>query len=190
MKEAINEAITYNMIRPGEIIVKIIFAIILFGLLYAILKYASKIQTTHDNKFQPIKTPPVNETHQSGDPTIYKKKWLFTMNEKPIYHCIKKIADEKNMRVFSKVRLLDLVEPINAKDKSALWRIQAKHVDFVITTDNLIATHVIELDDNSHNTPDRQERDKFVDAVLTSCGYKILHIRGPLEETIRTFLST
>lgn len=166
--------------------------IIIIGIVIAIriVIKAVKTPTSPNTQSPPIAPPPVRETHQPGDPTIYKKKWLFTMNEKPIHHCIKKIADEKNMQVFAKVRLLDLIEPINAKDKSALWRIQAKHVDFVITTDNLIATHVIELDDNSHNMPERQQRDQFVDAALKSCGYKVLHIRWAQEEAIRTFLST
>lgn len=123
--------------------------------------------------------------------SAYTQKWMFTMNEKPAYYKLKEIANKQNMIVFAKVRLFDLVEPRKGhqKYKSNLYRIQAKHVDFVITKNNLVATHIIELDDGSHDTPDRKERDKFVDTVLTSCGYKVLRTREIQEEEISKFLS-
>ncbi len=33
---------------------------------------------------------------------------------------------------------------------------------------------ILELDDNSHNKKDRQNRDAFVDQILTSVGYKVI----------------
>lgn len=124
--------------------------------------------------------------------SAYKQKWMFTMNEKDTFYKLEKIAKEQNMRIFAKVRLFDLVEPIKGhqKYKTNLYKIQAKHIDFVITKENLVATHIIELDDNSHNTAERKERDKLVDNVLTACGYKVLRIKGVQEETIKEFLSS
>lgn len=78
--------------------------------------------------------------------------------------------------MFTKVRLLDLIEP--RKDisnyKTALWKIQAKHIDFVICDQNAKVKCLIEINDNSHNRPDRIERDKFVTEILQACGYKLL----------------
>lgn len=120
----------------------------------------------------------------------YTPKWLFTYNEKDAYYKINKIAQKYNLKVFAKVRLLDLVTPVKShqKFKTNLWKIQAKHVDFVLTTESLVAKYIIELDDNSHDTDDRKERDKFVDLVLTACGYKVLHTRGIKEEEIQMFI--
>ena len=79
------------------------------------------------------------------------------------------------------VRLADLLT-ITARDPSArqtaLNRIASKSVDFVVidlaTAD---ARLVIELDDRSHNRPDRRERDALVDAALRVAGIPIARFR-------------
>lgn len=121
----------------------------------------------------------------------YAPKWMFTQNEKQAYYKLNEIARKHNLVVFAKVRLLDLVTPNknNAKYKSNLYRIQAKHVDFVLTKENLVAKYIIELDDGSHDTEDRQERDRFVDLVLTTSGYKVLRTRAINAEEIEKFIA-
>lgn len=121
----------------------------------------------------------------------YKQKWMFTQNEKPAYYKLKEIADKHGLLLFTKVRLWDLVEPVSGhpKYKTNRYRIQAKHVDFVLCKSNLVAKYVIELDDSSHDTQKGKSRDLFVDTVLTSCGYKVLHTRFINEEEIEKFIS-
>ena len=99
---------------------------------------------------------------------------------------LKKCAAEKNLQVCPKVRLLDLVEPRKGAEhyKSLFYKIQAKHVDFLICDQDLHIKAVVELDDNSHMKADRQARDKFVDQVLTSCGFKVIRTRSVTEETL------
>jgi hypothetical protein len=64
------------------------------------------------------------------------------------------------------------------RDKTNWYRIQAKCVDFVLCEAHDFAPRlVIELDDRSHDRPDRRERDAFVDEVLASAGIPILHAR-------------
>ena len=67
---------------------------------------------------------------------------------------------------------------------SALGKIQSNHVDFVICDQNLYIEAIIELDDNSHDKPDRQDRDRFVDDVLISVGYTVIRTRAVAEETL------
>lgn len=88
----------------------------------------------------------------------YQKKWILTYNEKDAYRKIKEITDKLGYTLFTKVRLFDLIEPVrgNPKYKTNLYKIQAKHVDFVICDEKLVARYVIELDDNSHNSEDRK----------------------------------
>lgn len=121
----------------------------------------------------------------------YQKKWMFTYNEKDAYKKLQEIAAPKGYTVFAKVRLLDLVEPIrqNPKYKTFLYKIQAKHVDFVICDQKLVAKYIIEVDDNSHNQDERKERDQFVDTVLTNTGYKVLHTKAIVQEEIEKFLA-
>jgi len=78
-----------------------------------------------------------------------------------------------------KVRLLDIVEPKRGekKYKTLLYKIQAKHIDFLICDKDMHIKTVVELYDSSHNSQDRIERDEFVDMVLKSVGYKVIHTK-------------
>lgn len=120
----------------------------------------------------------------------YQKSWLFSYNEKDAYSKLKPIAEELGYTVFAKVRLLDLLEPVkgNPKYKTYFYKIQAKHVDFVLCDEKLVTRYIIELDDSSHEKQDRRERDAFVDEVVKSVGYQIIHVRG-IDETIRQFIA-
>ena len=102
------------------------------------------------------------------------------MNEKAFYRQLNGYAARKDMTVFTKVRLLDLLEPMKnqPKYKTYFYKVQAKHVDFVLCDTKLVARYIIELDDSSHNTPDRVERDQFVDTVLQAVGYKVLRLKS------------
>lgn len=113
----------------------------------------------------------------------YQKSWLFSYNEKDAYRKLLPIAQELGYTVFAKVRLLDLLEPVkgNPKYKTYFYKVQAKHVDFVLCDQKLIARYIIELDDSSHNAADRKQRDNFVDEVITSVGYKIIRVKAITE---------
>ncbi len=85
----------------------------------------------------------------------------------------------------TKVRLLDLLEPRpgSQKYKTYFYKVQAKHIDFVLCDqEKLVARVLIELDDSSHDQIQRKERDEFVDQVVQSVGYKIIHTRRITEE--------
>lgn len=85
-------------------------------------------------------------------------------------------------RIFSKVRLADVIAVKNGLSKSArqsaLNRINRKHIDFVICNPaDLSILCAVELDDRSHNRTDRKERDQFIDKALDTAGIPILHIK-------------
>lgn len=116
----------------------------------------------------------------------YQKRYLLTKNE---YHEYKKLiyyANLKGLMVYPKVRLLDLIEPRRGdpKHKTLLYKIQSKHVDFVICDQNLYVKAILELDDNSHNQTDRQTRDNFVDLILQDVGYTVIRTRSITETTL------
>lgn len=116
----------------------------------------------------------------------YQAKYLLTRNEWHEYKKLKEYATEKGLEVCPKVRLLDIIEPRKGENYMAFLRkIQSKHVDFVLTDADLRIKAIVELDDNSHNTKDRQERDQFVDQILTSVGYKVIHTRSVTETTLQ-----
>jgi len=56
-------------------------------------------------------------------------------------------------------------------------RIARKHVDFLLCDrESLRPLLAIELDDSSHNRPDRRARDEFVDGVFAAAGLPLLHV--------------
>ncbi|MGN0977996.1 MAG: DUF2726 domain-containing protein [Faecousia sp.] len=109
----------------------------------------------------------------------YQAKYLLTNNEWHQYQKLKEIADVKGYVICPKVRLLDFIEPKRGekKYKTLLYKIQAKHVDFLICDANMTIKAVVEIDDSSHERKDRKDRDEFVDLILRSVGYKVIHTR-------------
>lgn len=118
-------------------------------------------------------------------PFQYKQRtYFFTKNELKFYRELVKETTDLNLVLFAKVRLADIIEP---KDKGKEWqsqfnRIKSKHVDFVLCElPSVKPVMVIELDDSSHDRPDRQERDSFVDKAFSQAGIPILHTRNSSE---------
>lgn len=165
-----------------EIAIIVALAIIIIAMGGSTAKTKKK-QQTQDNQHE---TKNTDFDYSNG----YKQKWMFTYNEKDAYQKLKEITDELGIYLFAKVRLFDLVEPKTGIENRKTYqnKIQAKHVDFVICDKKLVARTVIELDDSTHDTPNGITRDNFVDEVLQSCGYKVLHIRAVEPECIKTEL--
>ena len=116
----------------------------------------------------------------------YEPKYLMTINEKAQFRKLQNWAHKNGYYIFTKVRLLDLITPRNdiSNYKGALWKIQAKHVDFLICDKSISVKYIIEIDDNSHKQTDRIERDKFVVEVLRACGYKVLQTYNITDEQL------
>jgi len=115
----------------------------------------------------------------------YHKTYLLTKYEYAFYHKLRPIADRYNLQILAKVRLADLVEVDGGLDRNTRFRyfgkISSKHIDFVIADDMRVML-LIELDDNSHNSEERIERDKFVEKVLEVSGYKLIRTWGETNE--------
>lgn len=124
--------------------------------------------------------PKQEQTNQNNWSQSYQPRYLLTKNEWYAYRRLKEIADIRGFIICPKVRLLDIIEPRRGTNNymSSLGKIQSKHVDFLICDKNLYIKAILELDDNSHNSVERQERDKFVNEVLRSVGYKVIHTKG------------
>ncbi len=116
---------------------------------------------------------------------LYCSRDLLTDREYEFYRKLRPVALKKGMQIFTKVRMADLVEPSIDKDDPN-WivcfnKIKAKHIDFALADCDANIILLIELDDSTHAQSDRQERDKFVDAVLKNTGYDIIHTYGETE---------
>ena len=80
--------------------------------------------------------------------------------------------------ISSKVRLADLFDVRQERGQQAAFnKISRKHIDFVLTdyqTSRILCG--IELDDSSHNYPDRIERDRFVDELFAEKQLPLLRV--------------
>ena len=126
---------------------------------------------------------------------------LFTPAERSFLGVLNQ-AIEDNAFVFGKVRVADVLEPakgtLRKKWQSAFNKINSKHFDFVLCDKNdLSVLCVIELNNKSHNSKKRKDRDKFLTAACESAvlpliqipaqaGYNIDEIR----QTLISHLST
>lgn len=159
--------------------------------MYFLIKTTTKSPKT-ENSNKDITTPNETPTTENLHPTeqskykdAYQAKYLLTRNEWYEYKKLKKLAEGEGLQICPKVRLLDIIEPRTGSNyMSLLGKIQSKHVDFVICDQDLHIKAILELDDNSHNQKDRQERDTFVDEILTSVGYTVIRTRSITDNTL------
>ena len=149
-------------------IIILILAVLLFQ------QYTQNIQTGEE------------KSDRSTYEGCYQGKYLLTKNEWYAYKKLQPLAASMGLLVCPKVRLLDILEPRKGeKDyKSLFWKIQAKHVDFLICDQNLHIKAVLELDDSSHDRQDRKDRDEFVDKILQDVGYIVIHTKGITDTTL------
>lgn len=86
-----------------------------------------------------------------------------------------------NAAIFGKVRVADVVEPKTGLGRSA-WKkafnkISGKHFDFLLCDkEDLSVACAIELDDGSHNSKRRQERDEFLKKVCEAARIPLIQV--------------
>ena len=98
------------------------------------------------------------------------------------------------VRVYSKVRLADLIEPDTSRSNSKVWmswfgRISQKHADFVLASGQETLC-VIELDDKSHNAPKQRAKDTQQDRALATAGLPIVRIRARRGYNLQDVMNT
>ncbi len=103
---------------------------------------------------------------------------LLTNAEVSFYHVLAR-ATGAAYAVCPKVRLADILS-ITVKGggrMSAFNRISAKHVDFLLCDPQTMKPVLaVELDDSSHGSSHRAQRDEFVDSVYRAVGLPVLHM--------------
>lgn len=130
-------------------------------------------------------TPPPNWKDTSPRPVTdvevarlayFRKDFLLSRGELTFCRALTR-AIPRDMVVFSKVRVADLINCSQDDWKVGGFRISTRHVDFVIaegrTTKILVA---IELDDRTHFDPARMDRDYLIDSAFATANLPLLRI--------------
>ncbi len=118
---------------------------------------------------------------KSSSQVQYKKqKTLFSPAERSFLGVLNQ-AIEDNATIFGKVRVADILSPINGLPRSK-WqilfnKISSKHFDFIICDKHdLSVLCAIELDDKSHNSKARKTRDAFLQDACASAQLPLIQI--------------
>jgi hypothetical protein len=120
---------------------------------------------------------------RSSRQTLFMKRdVLFTAAERSFLGVLDQ-ASSGRYRIFGKVRIADVLAPARGLDKSArataLNRISAKHFDFVLCDPNTLQVQaVIELNDKSHSTTRRIERDELVARACAEAGLALRMVKA------------
>ena len=113
----------------------------------------------------------------------YERRDLLTSNELAFYQILAPIVCQHGWQLLMKMRLADVMAVRKGTEDymSYFNKIKAKHTDFVFCdpfTLEILAG--LELDDPSHERPDRQERDEFVDNAYAAAGIPLIHVWNPI----------
>ncbi len=140
---------------------------------------------------EPAEEPSKESKKRTDYSNCYQKKWLLTRNEWYAHKKLMDLAKSRDLIICPKVRLLDIIEPRKGeKDyKTLFYKVQAKHVDFLVCDPGMKILGIIELDDSSHDQKERQSRDDFVNVILESVGYKVVHTRYIGDDILDQFVS-
>jgi hypothetical protein len=108
-----------------------------------------------------------------------KKEYLMTEPERKCFYALVEAVGNKYW-VFPQVHLAAFLDHkiVGQNWYGAFRHIDEKSVDFVLCDkQNLSLKLAIELDDRSHERPDRQERDREVERILKEAKMPLLRLR-------------
>ena len=104
------------------------------------------------------------------NPFYLVSKWkVFTNTELTFFKALNKIIDNENYFLFTKIRLVDLVNIRKAeywKYITIFNKLSKKHIDFVIADKYWNIKVLIELDDKYHNSNKAKINDKFKNELM------------------------
>ncbi|MEJ0053287.1 MAG: DUF2726 domain-containing protein [bacterium] len=109
-----------------------------------------------------------------------RKNFFLTRAEHECYDALV-AAVGAEYRIFAQVHLPTLVDhTVRGQDwRAALAHINRKSVDFVLCDKAYLSPKLaIELDDKSHERPDRQERDREVERILREAAVPLLRLEN------------
>jgi len=105
---------------------------------------------------------------------------LFTPAERSFLGVLNQ-AVGKNAQIFGKVRVADVIAPKKGMPRSdwqkAFNKISGKHFDYLLcNTSDLSVLCAVELNDSSHNSKKRKDRDAFLECACQSANVPLVQI--------------
>ena len=111
-------------------------------------------------------------------PWTYQAQPLITPAEARFHACLVRISQNRCL-IQVKPRLADVFKAVSGL--GAFQKISQKHVDFLICRhEDWMPMLGIEVDDASHDAPERRQRDRFVNELFASTQVPLLRL--PVQE--------
>lgn len=105
------------------------------------------------------------------------KTYIMTSNELLFYKALLEVAKELNLILLCQVSLYSIIQARN-KYGAAFNKIKSKSIDFVLVKEKDCKIELcIELDDSTHNYPNRIERDIFINQLFKDLNINLLRIQ-------------
>jgi hypothetical protein len=127
--------------------------------------------------YAPLPPPLPDELAYPEIDLMKGNSYLLTPAEQA-FHAVLEPLVRSSCAISTKVRLADLFSVTPGRGQQAAFnKISRKHIDFVLTepaTSRILCA--IELDDSSHNRPDRIGRDNFVNELFAVHGMPLLRV--------------
>ena len=142
-------------------------------------KRIDKLKESYDNKDKNYS----EKLMMDGGAYIAKAK-MMSASEQGVYKILEKAYGDKYY-IFCQVRVVDIVQPNITKYqtwtreyKSLFWQISQWHFDYVMCDKNDFSIFcALELDDASHERPERVRRDRILNAVCKDAGVVLKRMR-------------
>jgi hypothetical protein len=136
-----------------------------------------------------MKGPGQGKNHEAGIPAgvSLRGRPLMTKAKAALYNLMR-LAVQEQYLVFAQVPVWCLVE-VQAQDYRArmefLRKLSFNRVDFVLVHPGTLAVaKVVELDDQSQPSSQRQVRDRLIDAVFTEAGIAFIRLKAQQSYTV------
>ena len=116
-------------------------------------------------------------------PNYRKKEHFLTNPEYKLFRTLKEIyKDDNNIEIFVQVALNQILEFNNerAKQYFSYFKLEDRSIDFVIyntNKKNIGILYCIELNDKSHESDDRRERDKILSKMFETAKIELKFIK-------------
>ena len=128
---------------------------------------------------------------QGGKPTEYPYKkldTLFSPAERSFLGVLNQAVGD-DVQVLGKVRVADVITPKKGMSRSnwqkAFNKISGKHFDYLLCNKNdLSVLCAVELNDSSHNSKTRKDRDVFLEGACRSANVPLIQVSAKATYTI------
>lgn len=163
-------------------------------------KPSSRLENSSYSYAEPDRQTPTPQTYNSparatSQLEVKLRSRFFTNAESQAFLLLEQALADTEYRVFPKVRVLDVIDPVGAARLQTLNRLRGMHLDFLVVN---AQTHqplfIIELDGWSHTLEKQRTRDATKDAAFEAVRLPLVRLKNgvsavQIQSLVRTVMS-